>query len=88
MIRGAGIDLLSGVCSVVHQQKFHILGVVNKEGLVTGGHHVASLLVAAVANLFQIKSYQHSDPFCQILQFPSYIIRESKNIRKAWQWFP
>ena len=43
--------LLCGVGSVVHQQKLKILGVVDEESLVAGGHHVASLLVGAITNL-------------------------------------
>lgn len=35
----------------MHQEELDVLGVVNKEGLVAGGHHVAGLLVAAVADL-------------------------------------
>lgn len=31
----------------MHQQQLNILGVVNEEGLVAGGHHVTSLLVGA-----------------------------------------
>jgi len=34
----------------VHEQKIDILRVVDEEGLVAGGHHISSLLVAAIAN--------------------------------------
>lgn len=44
-------DILGGVGSVVHHQEFDILDVVDKEGLVAGGHHVAGLLVGTKANL-------------------------------------
>lgn len=35
----------------MHQEELDILGVVDEEGLVARGHHVAGLLVAAVADL-------------------------------------
>lgn len=35
----------------MHEEKFNVLGVVNEEGLVARGHHVAGLLVAPVADL-------------------------------------
>lgn len=44
-------DVLSSVGAVVHQEQLDVLGVVDEEGLVAGGHHVAGLLVAAVADL-------------------------------------
>lgn len=50
------IDVLSGIGSVVHQEQLDILGVVDDEGLVAGGHHVAGLLVGAVANLYSGRS--------------------------------
>lgn len=46
-----GVDILSSVGAVVHQEELNVLGVVDEEGLVAGGHHVAGLLVAAVADL-------------------------------------
>lgn len=44
-------DILSGIGAVVHEQKLDVLGVVDKEGLVSGRHHVPCLLVAAIADL-------------------------------------
>ena len=44
-------SLLGGVGLVVHEEEVEVTGVVDEESLVAGGHHVAGLLVAAVANL-------------------------------------
>lgn len=35
----------------MHQEELDILGVVDEEGLVAGGHHVAGLLVGAITDL-------------------------------------
>ena len=35
----------------MHEQKLNVLGVVDEEGLVAGGHHVAGLLVGTVTDL-------------------------------------
>jgi len=35
----------------VHKEKIELASVVHKEGLVARGHHVAGLLVVAIANL-------------------------------------
>ena len=35
----------------MHEEKVEVADVVDEEGLVAGGHHVAGLLVVAVANL-------------------------------------
>ena len=43
---------LCGVGLVVHEEKVQVAGVVDEEGLVAGRHHVAGLLVAAVADLY------------------------------------
>jgi hypothetical protein len=43
--------LLGGVGLVVHEEEVEVAGVVDEESLVAGGHHVAGLLVASVANL-------------------------------------
>ena len=40
-----GCDVLCGECLIVHKEEVDIAGVVDKESLVAGGHHVASLLV-------------------------------------------
>jgi len=45
------VVVLGSVGAVVHEQELDVLGVVDKEGLVARGHHVASLLVGTVANL-------------------------------------
>lgn len=37
---------------VVHEEEFEVAGVVDEEGLVARGHHVARLLVVAVADLW------------------------------------
>lgn len=44
-------SLLGGVGLVVHEEEVEVTGVVDEESLVAGGHHVAGLLVAAVADL-------------------------------------
>lgn len=49
-----GRCLLGSVGAVVHEQEVEVAGVVDKEGLVAGGHHVAGLLVAAVADLCDV----------------------------------
>jgi hypothetical protein len=36
----------------VHEEEVDVAGVVNKEGFVAGGHHVAGLLVGAETNLY------------------------------------
>jgi hypothetical protein len=43
--------LLGGVGLVVHEEEVEVAGVVDKERLVAGGHHVAGLLVATVTDL-------------------------------------
>lgn len=44
-------NVLSGVGAVVHEEEVEVLDVVDEEGLVARRHHVASLLVGAVADL-------------------------------------
>ena len=51
---GLGLwDVLSSVGAVVHEEELDVLNVVNEESLVAGGHHVLSLLVATVTDLFR-----------------------------------
>lgn len=59
--RGTGLNgrkknVLSGVGSVVHHQQLDVLDVVDQEGLVARGHHVAGFLVGAETNLWEIVS--------------------------------
>lgn len=35
----------------MHQEELNVLGVVDEESLVAGGHHVAGLLVGTVTDL-------------------------------------
>jgi hypothetical protein len=42
----------------VHEEEIDIPGVINKERFVAGGHHVASLLVGAKADLQTEFTYQ------------------------------
>lgn len=42
---------LGSVGAVVHEEEVDVFGVVNEEGFVTGGHHVAGFLVGAKADL-------------------------------------
>jgi hypothetical protein len=51
MVQANGEDVLCGVGLVVHQEELDIVGVLNEEGLVARGHHVAGLLVGAIADL-------------------------------------
>lgn len=46
----AGWNVLSSVGAVVHEEELNVLGVVNEESLVAGGHHVAGLLVGTVTD--------------------------------------
>lgn len=45
------VDILGSVGAVVHQEELNVLGVVDEESLVAGGHHVAGLLVGAITDL-------------------------------------
>lgn len=45
------MHVLCGEGGVVHEEKVNIGDVVDNESLVAGGHHVAGLLVATVADL-------------------------------------
>ncbi len=45
-----GGNALSSVGAVVHHQQLEVLDVVDEEGLVARGHHVAGLLVGTVAD--------------------------------------
>ena len=36
----------------MHEEEVDVAGVVNEEGLVAGGHHVAGLLVGSETNLY------------------------------------
>jgi hypothetical protein len=48
----AWVNELCGEGLVVHEEEVDVTGVVDEEGLVAGGHHVAGLLVGTVANLY------------------------------------
>jgi hypothetical protein len=43
--------VLGGVGLVVHEEELDVLDVADKESLVARGHHVAGLLVGAIADL-------------------------------------
>jgi hypothetical protein len=45
------LDILSSEGAVVHQEELDVLGVVDEESLVAGGHHVTGLLVGSVTDL-------------------------------------
>ena len=45
------LHVLCGVGLVVHEQELDVLDVANEESLVAGRHHVAGLLVGAIADL-------------------------------------
>lgn len=44
-------SVLSSVGAVVHEKELNVLGVLDEESLVAGGHHVLGLLVGAIADL-------------------------------------
>ena len=67
--------LLRSVCLVVHEEKVEVAGVVDEEGLVAGRHHVAGLLVAAVADLCAFKNQ-----FILPLETPSTLIHSSSSL--------
>lgn len=48
---GRAIHVLGGVGLVVHEEELDVLDVADKESLVARGHHVAGLLVGAIADL-------------------------------------
>ena len=50
-----GEHSLCGVGLVVHKEKLEVAGIVDEEGLVAGRHHVAGLLVVAIADLHTIR---------------------------------
>ena len=45
------VNVLSSEGAVVHHEELDVLGVVDEESLVAGGHHVAGLLVGTVTDL-------------------------------------
>ena len=57
-----GVDILSGVGLVVHEEKVQVAGVVDEESLVAGRHHVAGLDVATVADLYAERSLAFCSP--------------------------
>jgi hypothetical protein len=60
-------DSLGRVSLVVHEEELEVAGVVDEEGLVAGGHHVAGLLVVAVADL---KATNGSAPLSLLKDLP------------------
>jgi hypothetical protein len=44
-------NVLSSICAVVHEEEVDFADIVDEESFVTGGHHVAGLLVGAITNL-------------------------------------
>ena len=51
------VNILSSICAVVHEQKFDIFGVVDKESFMARRHHVPRLLVAAVSDLIRTVNF-------------------------------
>ena len=43
-------NVLGSEGAVVHEEELNVLGVVDEESLVAGGHHVAGLLVGTVTD--------------------------------------
>lgn len=53
LARLGGFDVLGGKGAVMHEEKVNVADVVDEEGLVARGHHVAGLLVGAVSDLHE-----------------------------------
>lgn len=53
---GVGYHVLCGVGLVVHEEQLDVLDVADEEGLVARGHHVAGLLVGAIADLEAVRA--------------------------------
>lgn len=70
------VNVLSSEGAVVHQEELDVLGVVDEESLVAGGHHVAGLLVGTVTDLW----YRVS--------FVSGHLKNRGFVRRAWQSGP
>jgi hypothetical protein len=70
-------DALSSVSAVVHEQKLNVLGVVDEESLVAGGHHVLGLLVGTVTDLLNVLARGISEKFLKSEDRVRYSIRES-----------
>lgn len=51
ILRRTRSNVLSGVSAVVHEEEVEVAGVADEESLVARGHHVAGLLVGAIADL-------------------------------------
>lgn len=67
-MRGAREDnVLGGKGLVVHEEHVHVVDVVDEEGLVAGGHHVAGALVGTIADLEE----NPCQPFCSLREFSS-----------------
>lgn len=69
-------NILSGVGAVVHEEELNVLGVVDKESLVTRGHQVAGLLVATITDL------------TISLDTIAVLAKICSNVPRAWQWCP
>lgn len=72
----------------MHQEQLNVLGVVDEESLVAGGHHVAGLLVATITNLSIITSHQHSFLFYSVSCISEAWEQIKVDVRKAWEWCP
>lgn len=57
----------------MHEEEVDVAGVVNEEGLVAGGHHVAGLLVGAETNLYASSEF--------VLLEVGSEVRDGRNIR-------
>jgi hypothetical protein len=58
----------------VHEKELDILDVADEEGLVAGRHHVAGLLVGAIADL---ETETAVDTLAGVLVFPRRVSREN-----------
>lgn len=66
----------------MHEQQLDVLGVVDEESLVAGGHHVLGLLVATVTDLFNPSA-------CILGQcLVDSIESVEEDVRKAWGCCP
>jgi hypothetical protein len=65
----------------VHEEELHVLGVVDKEGLVARGRQVTGLLVATVTDLMK--------PLAADLGATGFVAVDCiRNIPWAWKWCP